>query len=205
MGDRPWQHDVRSKLRGPAGDLLYRFGNPEAYGRKAHEDDPAVFTGSTMSSGFRKDILRNPRQFVIYNNGDGPTRMHVTVPRSTRGHLLCKLTEAMRLTAEGAVWSSKGWGWSYTGRHPNVSGFYSPNISGVQPQPNGNYLDLSRAQEGDCLRSHKQAKLVWEYINPGRAILAWFSSRGNNPQQNSVFRARTGMDPPITPDLTAVT
>ena len=172
-------HNTTSEqAAGPAGDLLYRFGNPEAYGQGTEDD--RLFYG-------QHDVQWIPEghpqsgQFVIYNNGDDrPGCMCSTVDTWTPP---LQADGSYALTAEGAF-GPQGWGWSYP-EEPNVS-FYSPNISGVQPQPNGNYL-VCEGAGGRLFEVTQAGETVWEYINPEGNF--GISPQGADPQQNSVFRA----------------
>jgi hypothetical protein len=95
------------------------------------------------------------------------------------------------LSGDG-TFGPEGWGWSYP-ETPNVT-FFSPNISGVQPQPNGNYL-VCEGAGGRLFEVTQSGETVWEYINPEGNF--GVSPQGTAPQQNSVFRAyRYGPDFP---------
>ena len=168
---------------GPAGDVLYRFGNPAAYGRGTEEDQ--IFFG-------QHDVQWIPEghpqagNFMIYNNGDGRpgcacSTIDVWIPPLSNDW-----------TYEAASRCSMGpsaWDWSYP--ETPATSFFSPNISGVQPQPNGNHL-IARAQAGGSSKSRKRDWWFWEYINPEGNF--GISPQGSNPQQNSVF-VSTGMAP----------
>lgn len=178
-------HNTTSEqAAGPAGDLLYRFGNPEAYGQGTEDD--RLFYG-------QHDVQWIPEghpqagQFAIYNNGDDrPGCMCSTVDTWTPP---MQADGTYALSGDG-TFGPEGWGWSYP-ETPNVT-FFSPNISGVQPQPNGNYL-VCEGAGGRLFEVTQSGETVWEYINPEGNF--GVSPQGTNPQQNSVFRAyRYGPD-----------
>lgn len=82
--------------------------------------------------------------------------------------------------------------WTYP-QSPSTA-FYSPNISGVQPLPNGNHL-ICEGAYGHLFEVTLEGELVWDYVNPeGNAGVF---PQGTTPQQNAVFRAyRYGADYP---------
>jgi len=96
----------------------------------------------------------------------------------------------------GGVYSSKvieiDWDtgdeiWSYSGSPP--WSMFSPNISGVQRQPNGNTL-ICEGLNGRILEVTSEGETVWEYISP------WFIKTQKGPD-NAVFRAyRYNIDSP---------
>ena len=162
---------------GPAGDILYRYGNPEAYGRGGEED--------RMMFG-QHDVQWIPEghpqagDLVIYNNGAGRpgcecSSIDVWSPPFEDGTYPVPQDEA---------YGPETWLWSY----PEVlnASFYSSNISGVQPQPNGNYL-VCEGAGGRLFEVTQSGETVWEYINPEGNF--GISPQGINPQQNNVFRA----------------
>ena len=163
---------------GPAGDVLYRFGNPAAYGRGTEEDQ--IFFG-------QHDVQWIPEghpqagNFMIYNNGDGRpgcacSTIDVWIPPLSNDW-------SYELQVD-APWGPSAWDWSYP--ETPATSFFSPNISGVQPQPNGNYL-ICEGAGGRLFEVTQEGLVVWEYINPEGNF--GISPQGSNPQQNSVFRA----------------
>ncbi len=171
---------------GFAGDLLYRFGNPAAYGRGAESDQ--IFFGQHDVQWIPED---HPQagDFVIYNNGD------------TRPGCMCSTIDVWTppLQTDGsyelqdeAPWGPEAFEWNYP--ETPATSFFSPNISGVQPQPNGNYL-ICEGAGGRLFEVTQEGAVVWEYVNPEGNF--GISPQGSDPQQNSVFRAyRYGPDYP---------
>lgn len=162
---------------GPAGDLLYRHGNPEAYGRGTEEDQ-------TMFG--QHDVQWIPEghpqagQLVIYNNGAGRpgcdcSSIDVWAPPLSDDAYDVPTTDAF---------GPATWDWSYP--QTLTPSFYSSNISGVQPQPNGNFL-ICQGANGRLFEVTQNGDIVWEYINPEGNF--GVTPQGSNPQQNNVFRA----------------
>ncbi|MGB1480877.1 MAG: aryl-sulfate sulfotransferase [Flavobacteriales bacterium] len=180
-------HNTTSEeATGLAGDLLYRFGNPAAYGRGAESDQ--IFFGQHDVQWIPED---HPQagDFAIYNNGDTrPGCMCSTIdvwtpPIQTDG--------TYELEGE-AAWGPEALEWNYP--ETPATSFFSPNISGVQPQPNGNYL-ICEGAGGRLFEVTQEGAVVWEYVNPEGNF--GISPQGSDPQQNGVFRAyRYGPDYP---------
>lgn len=174
------------EAQGAQGDLLYRFGNPAAYGL-GDEDDQVLFG--------QHDVQWVPAghpdagSLVVYNNGDGRpgcncSSIDVWSP-PVNGEGTYEWTAGMPFGPESLDWS-----------YPEVQTptFFSPNISGVQPLPNGNYL-ICEGAEGHLFEVTQEGSVVWDYINPEGNFGP--VPQGSNPNQNSVFRAyRYGMDHP---------
>ena len=162
---------------GPAGDLLYRYGNPEAYGRGNADDQ--VFFGQHDVQWIPEG---HPQEgaLVIYNNGAGRPGCDCSTIDVWYPPLLEDGSYALE---DNEPFGPESWSWTYPST-PSP-GFFSSNISGVQPQPNGNFL-ICQGAGGRLFEVTQEGTLAWEYINPeGNAGVA---SQGNNPQQNNVFR-----------------
>lgn len=162
---------------GPAGDLLYRYGNPEAYGRGDADDQ--VFFGQHDVQWIPEG---HPQEgaLVIYNNGAGRPGCDCSTIDVWYPPLLEDGSYALE---DNEPFGPESWSWTYPST-PSP-GFFSSNISGVQPQPNGNFL-ICQGAGGRLFEVTQEGTLAWEYINPeGNAGVA---SQGNNPQQNNVFR-----------------
>jgi hypothetical protein len=171
---------------GPAGDLLYRYGNPEAYGRGTAND--RVFFG-------QHDVQWIPEghpqegHFLVYNNGDERPGCACSSIDVWEPPLL---NNGTYLLSDNAPYGPATASWTY----PETLdlGFFSPNISGVQPQPNGNFV-ICEGAGGRLFEVTQEGDVVWEYINPEGNF--GISPQGSDPQQNSVFRAyRYGPDYP---------
>lgn len=162
---------------GRAGDLLYRYGNPEAYGRGDAEDQ--VFFGQHDVQWIPEG---HPQEgaLVIYNNGAGRPGCDCSTIDVWNPPLL----EDGSYALEGdAPFGPETWSWTYPSTP--TPGFFSSNISGVQPQPNGNFL-ICQGAGGRLFEVTQEGDMVWEYINPEGNF--GVVSQGNNPQQNNVFR-----------------
>ncbi|MDE0871537.1 MAG: aryl-sulfate sulfotransferase [Flavobacteriales bacterium] len=180
---------------GYGGDLLWRWGNPVAYGR-GNESDQQLFKqhdAKWINNGFPGE-----GDISVFNNGkDRPEGPYSTV------HEIQPTVEAdgnysipSVLEAFGPIAPS----WTYP---ETLDGsFYSQNISGSQKLENGNTL-ICEGQDGRFLEIDAAGTPVWEYINP---TSPWGPiEQGNDPISNAVFRVeRIPLDHPglIGKDLT---
>ena len=140
--------------QGKGGDLIYRWGNPQNYGRGGKEDQKVFgqHNPTWIAPGFpgAGDIL-------VFNNGqDRPGGDHSTV-------------EQLRQPVDGKgayrIESGKPFGpdapaWSYVGE-PKES-FYSYFISGAQRLPSGNTFICSGAWSR-FFEVTPAGEIVWEY------------------------------------------
>ncbi len=175
---------------GQGGDLLYRWGNPEAYDRGGPEDqdlfgqhDPTWIPQGTPGAG----------RLIIFNNGRGrpegafssidevrtPRRADGSYPEPPPGQPWGPATPTKSLTA------------------PVPTDFYASFVSSVQRLPNGNYL-VCDGPDGRFIEVGPNARsIAWEYVNPvitGGAILDWNepippAPAGQPSLANRTFRA----------------
>lgn len=179
-----------SAASGPAGDLLYRWGNPIAYGRGEASDrmffgqhDPhwLLTEGPTVAGG-------DPNQTVlIFNNGDdrpggnGSSVDELTLPwnpDAQNGHYTSPTAQGTDSFAPEAL----DWSWPET---PDLD-FYSSKISGSQRMPNGNTL-ICEGASGHLFEITPNGDLAWEYYTAYNQFGA--INQGDTPFANSTFRA----------------
>jgi hypothetical protein len=169
---------------GEAGDLLYRWGNPTAYGRGL-DADRALFSQHDPHWLFEEGPTSNGSDpsatVLLYNNGNN----RPDGPMSTVEELILPLQpEGSYLLADDAPFGPDAPDWTY----PETldPDFFSPNISGAQRLPNGNTL-ICEGNSGHLFEVTSAGETVWEYVtayNQFGAIV-----QGNNPFGNSTFRA----------------
>jgi hypothetical protein len=139
---------------GKGGDLLYRWGNPQAY-RAGNGADEKLF--QQHDGGWIPDGCPGAGNMLIFNNGIGrgySSIDEIVPPVDTLGHYY--LPPGGHYGPEAAVWS-------YVASPP--SSFYSSEISGAQRQPNGNTL-VCAGIFGDFFEVEPDSEKVWHYINP---------------------------------------
>ena len=156
---------------GKGGDLLYRWGNPQAY-RAGTDADRRLF-GQHNAHWIPKG-LQGAGRLLVYNNGDGrpqgafSTVDEIELPVDARGRYT--LTPGGKYGPESAVWSYSA---------PNPTDFYSFNISGAMRLPNGNTLICAGAP-GIVFEITPDKKVVWQYNLP---------QFGTGRNSRNVFRA----------------
>lgn len=158
---------------GPAGDIIYRWGNPSIYG---HGIEPSYFEGRSFEGHqqvhFTHDIqwikpdLPGAGHFLLFDNGfrrAGVTRSAV-VEVNPYGS---SSENDLYIPQMNAGYDSDGISrqvvWTFISTAPNS--FYSQNISGCQRLPNGNTV-VCAGKHGHFFEVTENGDVVWEYINP---------------------------------------
>jgi len=167
-------HNTASEeAAGSAGDLLYRWGNPQTYGRGT-DGDQMLFVphdGQWIETEYpgENDIL-------IFNNGQGRSDGDYSSvdefapPLDTDNNYTITLENSYG--PEELIWTYQA---------DTVSNFYANHISGAQRLSNGNTL-ICEGTAGKFFEVTPNGEIVWEYANP----YVDSSPQGNN---NTVFRA----------------
>jgi len=158
------------------GEMLYRWGNPAAYGQgKApswyDNGDQKVF-GSHCATWIGKDRV------IIFDNGserpEGNRSAAVEVDIKT-GNIV----------------------WEYEANHS--TSFYSYRQGAVQRLPNGNTL-ITSTHNGHLIEVTKGKEVVWDYVSPirnGKPQCSLEDGDGHNRLNNMIHRAyRYGPDYP---------
>ena len=166
---------------GPAGDLLYRWGNPFAYGSGDMVEDRELF--QQHDAQWIGEGLPGAGNILLYNNRNNVIREDEQADDEYSSILELKLP----LREDGTYdWTAEAEIiWQYD------EGFYSRIISGVQRLPNGNTL-ITAGTFGRVLEVTAEGEVVWEFISPV-------------PERNWLFRVRKyGADHPglVGKDLT---
>jgi len=163
---------------GKGGDLLYRWGNPQAYGRGVDADRKLFNQHDTewIDAG-----LEGAGHILVFNNGvnrpDGNYSSvdEIVPPRDESGAYIL---------APGAAYGPADPIWSYTADTP--TDFYGPFLSSAQRLPNGNTL-IDTGPAGDFFEVTTAGETVWHYINP--IAVAGPIQQGTAPANNRAFRA----------------
>jgi len=161
------------------GDILYRWGNPSAYGAGA----PPTFTtpGEQILFGphdanWITEGLPGAGNILIFNNGWG------------RAPITYSSVIEMNPDSGEIVWEYKS---------GSENSFSSHHISSVQRLPNGNTLICS-GNNGHLFEVTAEKEVVWEYINPitPKGAVSRLGDAGMM-SGNAMFRAhRYGPDDP---------
>jgi hypothetical protein len=161
---------------GKGGDILYRWGNPQAYDRGT----PAtkVFFGQHHATWIPQG-MPNEGKIIVFNNGLNRPGTYSSIdmiepPVDGNGLYTIDATNAFLPTSLF---------WTYTA--PVPSDFYSSNISSVFPL-NGSFMITSGAN-GEFFELDVNEQRVWTYVNP--VTQTGITQQGSIPGPNPVFRA----------------
>jgi hypothetical protein len=153
------------EARGPAGDLLFRYGNPAAYGKGAPVDqqlfvqhDPSWIPAGSPGAG----------EILVFSNGLPERREYSTVeqiaPTVVDGAYTFDANGAFAATSETVYPKKKG-------------AIFSAIISSAQRLANGNTL-VAHGPQGLLVEVDASGKTVWEYEN------THFTVRPDTPKES---------------------
>ena len=155
---------------GMGGDLLYRWGNPRAYGLGDAGDQRLFWQHHAhwIAPG-----LPGAGNILVFNNGNeftGDERGYSSVdeiapPADSYGY---------RRDADSA-YPPDGPEWTYAAETP--ADFYAPFRSGTQRLPNGNTLVVG-ADAGAIFQVTPDGKPVWKYIIPRHYHISLWQDEG---------------------------
>lgn len=159
---------------GKGGDLLYRWGNPQAYDSGTNTTQKLY---GQHNARWIEEGLPYQNQIMIFNNGIGrPGGNYSTV------EIINPPVDGFNYTTT-LPYLPTTTSWNYNYGNPNS--LYSQNISGAQPLSNGNVLVCS-GTNGVFTETTSSGTQVWKYINPVNA--SGIITQNTTPTQNSVFR-----------------
>ena len=176
-------HSISTEeAKGSAGDLLYRWGNPQNYGAGTKEDQklfgqhdvkyiPKGFPGEGHLMAFNNDIHnpdnKLPSLGAALAKAQSPDP-HVAVGdfgnySSVVEWILPEIGDgSYKISEDGAFGPTEPY-WEYIA--PDKYSFYSPFVSGAQRLKNGNTL-ITEGVRGRLFEVTPEKKIVWEYWNP---------------------------------------
>ena len=142
-------HSVTTEeAQGDAGDLLFRWGNPQTYDSGTSADRELYFQ---HDSQWIRDGYPGAGNILIFDNG-GSDRPYSRV-----------IEIALSSINMGDILLESEIVWEYVAETP--SDFYSPFISGMQRQANGNTL-ITDGLGGRLFEVTSAGEIVWEYYFP---------------------------------------
>jgi len=179
---------------GMGGNILYRWGNPEAYDRGSAADRKLF---GQHDSRWIESTHPGAGNILVFNNG-----------RNRPGGSTSSVDEIVPPVDEngdyrldtGAAYGPSEALWSYP--TDLAAAFFAQNISGAHRLPNGNTL-ICDGPHGTFLEVTPAQETVWKYVNP--IVSTGTTVQGQEPSRNNVFRAyRYGPDFPafLGKDLT---
>lgn len=145
------------QARGPAGDLLYRWGNPATYGRGAADGQRLFYQHDVR---WIPDGWQGAGNLSIFNNGrDRPEGPWSSVDEWTPP----LLPNGRYALAEAQPYGPEALAWRYTADEPTR--FFAPFISGAHRTPNGNTM-ICDGTRGRLFEVTREGRVVWDYRNP---------------------------------------
>jgi hypothetical protein len=166
---------------GMGGDLVYRWGNPEAY-RAGDSTDRQLF--KQHDAQWVEDGLPGAGNILVFNNGRGrPGGDYSSVDE-----IVPPLEpDDSYLLSPGPAYGPAAAQWSYFS--DPTDDFFAQNLSGAQRLPNGNTL-ICAGSYGNFFEVTAAKDLVWHYLNP---ITGFGIDLQGDPippvHSNSAFRA----------------
>ncbi len=163
---------------GKGGDLLFRFGNPEAYMRGTTSD--RIFFGQ-HDCHWVPNELPHGRSIVTFNNGrmrpngDFSSIDKVIPSMDENGLYVINADDPFKVELMDRI---------YVADPP--SDFFSPFVSGVQILSDGGMF-ICEGMNGRLFEVDATGKVRWEYINPVNGPTPL--SQGEKPHNNIVFQA----------------
>lgn len=142
---------------GPAGDLLYRWGNPAAYGRGEPTEKRLFYPHDVQ---WVPEGYPGAGHLTVFNNGSGRPDGEWT---SIEEIALPGMVEGTYPREPDGTWGPEATAWTY--RAPDPESFYAPFISGAHRLPNGNTFVTSGPQ-GRLFEITAGGEIVWELWNP---------------------------------------
>ena len=160
---------------GQGGDILYRWGNPQAYDQGGFLDQKLHLQHHTH---WIPEGLPDAGKIILFNNqvGSNPNYSNVNVvelPVDQNGFY----------TYAGGSYGPSDFDWTYQAAIP--SDFYSNIISGAERLKNGNTL-ICEGVGGRFFEVDSAGTTVWEYVNPVNDLGA--IAQNTAPTDNNVFR-----------------
>jgi len=129
---------------GKGGDLLWRYGNPQTWNAGSVASQTLQWQHNIQ---WIADGLPGAGNLLVFNNGWGR-------PDGSSWSSVMEIKPTTYGTATTV--------WSYG--NPKA-GFFSPIISGMQRQPNGNTL-ICEGVKGNIFEVTPSGKTVWRYVDP---------------------------------------
>ncbi len=161
---------------GKGGDILYRWGNPQAYDRGTAADRKLFLQHDAQ---WIEPGLPGAGNILIFNNGNGrpggdaSSVDEIVPPVDAFGNYLL---------SPGDAYGPPALTWTYIG--PPV--FYAAFVSGAVRLPNGNTL-IADGPQGIVFEVTPAGHTVWRYVNP--VSNTGPLQQGATPTNTGIFRA----------------
>ncbi len=147
-------HDTTTEeAAGPAGDLLYRWGNPQTYGARTTADQQlyAQHDAEWIPEGYPGE-----GNILVFNNGDRRDRAYSSIDE-----IVPPLNDDGTYSLiSGSAYGPEAPVWSYVADNP--TDFYADHVSGSQRLANGNTL-ICNGVAGIFFEVTPEGEVVWRY------------------------------------------
>lgn len=162
---------------GKGGDLLYRWGNPQAYKQGSANDQKIFMQHDTQ---WIPDTLQDGGKIMLFSNQTGavPGQEYSTIEV-----IQPPIDSSGNYTYNGGAYGPINSHWTYKATTP--TDFYSKFLSGTQRLPNGNTL-ICAGIGGRLFEVDGNNDVVWEYVNPVNDLGPLVQN--SIPGKNNVFR-----------------
>ncbi len=164
---------------GKGGDILFRWGNPQAYQRGTVSDQRLLHQHHAhwIPNGFP-----DSGKIVIFNNGlNRPGGNYASVDMIDPTVNSPGVYKLLSGQAYGPVSANEIF------KAPVPSDFYAMNLSGAYSLTDGG-LFITSGPQGALIETNKNGDIVWKYINPINATGP--VTQGETPSANMLFRAQ---------------
>lgn len=184
--DEIWviDHDTTTEeAAGPAGDVLFRWGNPQAYSQGGLEDQQLF---GQHDAHWIEAGLPDEGKIMVFNNGvNRPEGLYSSVVKLDIGDgSSYPRNQNNQFLPENFLWEFK---------EENPTDFYSRFISGAHQLENGNVFVTSGAH-GTFFEIDAEGTEVWRYVSPitifGVAEQGMIVTNPVGEGTNPVFRAK---------------
>ena len=158
------------------GDLLYRWGNPEAYGMGDSTDKQLFFQHDIhWAVPFLDTTHADYGKMVVFNNRAGADFSTANIFNPSWN----STTKSYEMS--NGTYLPAAFDWTYT--DPTPQDMYSTGLSSVQLLPNGNKL-ITVGRFGRSFELNSMDQKIWEYITPIQAG-TWLSQGDPAPAMNA--------------------
>jgi hypothetical protein len=152
---------------GQGGDILWRWGNPEAYGRGGPED--RKFFWQHDANWVVDGVNGNVDNIMVFNNGWGRGPSHdinLSSADEVRPPLTVSVVGGVTEYQFDQPPADEPFGPSeLTSTYVAEAALFSPIISGARRLPNGNTL-MTFGIHGTMVEVNPAGQIVWKYVNP---------------------------------------
>jgi hypothetical protein len=149
---------------GKGGDILYRWGNPTAYGAAG-----TAILNVTHDAHWADEFSTVPGRLCGYNNKG------VSSNQSSADQIITPINGYNYTLTAGSAYSPA----TYTSRK-TVSGMYSSNEGGTQQLPNGNEIVCSPVPSGTVREFNSAGQLIYSHAGSGSKVKKYSACYINN-------------------------